>query len=171
MLDILLAMRYTCQVQSQQLMQIISRQESVKRNLRNLTLHEFMCYEAESVVKHNWTDVAVHDKKIINKMRPGDTRLWIISEMGSNFLPLYCKLYEKYKQEESEYDLSVVEVHMMRFLKNDRLGEMQSKIARATSKFYFITKGFGKYDYSVTPASFGSVLDFVFSGKANQFLN
>lgn len=152
-------------------MQIISRQENVKRNLRNLMLHEFMCYEAESVVKHNWTDVAVHDKKIINKMRPGDTRLWIISEMGSNFPPMYCKLYEKRRQEESEYDLSVVEVHMMRFLRNDRLGEMQSKIARATSKFYFITKGSGEYDYSVTPAAFDDVLDLVFNGKATQFLN
>jgi hypothetical protein len=60
---------------------------------------------------------------------------------------------------------------MMRFLKNDRLGEMQSKIARATSKFYFITKNFGRYDYNVSPANFGSVLDLVFSGKANQFLN
>ena len=130
-----------------------------------------MCYEAENVVKHNWVDIAVHDKKIINKMRPGDTRLWIISELGSNFLPLYCKLYEKHRQEESEYELSVAEVHMMRFLRGDRLGEIQSKIARATSKFYFITKGFGGYDYSVTPATFGSVLDMVFCGKANQFLN
>jgi len=152
-------------------MQFISRQESVKRNLRNLTLHEWMCYEAENVVKHNWVDIAVHDKEIINKMRPGDTRLWIISELGSNFLPLYCKLYEKHRQEESEYELSVAEVHMMRFLRGDRLGEIQSKIARATSKFYFITKGFGGYDYSVTPATFGSVLDMVFCGKANQFLN
>lgn len=152
-------------------MQIISRQEGVKRNLRNLTLHEWMCYEAESVVKHNFCDIAVHDKKLLNKMRPGDTRLWIISEFGSHFLPMYCKLYEKYRQEESEYELSVAEVHMMRFLKNDRLGEIQSKIARATSKFYFITKGFGRYDYSVTSASFGIVLDLVFNGKANQFLN
>ena len=108
-----------------------------------------MCYEAESVVKHNWTDVAVHDKKIINKMRPGDTRLWIISELGSNFLPMYCKLYEKYSQDESDYELSVAEVHMMRFLKNDRLGEMQSKIARATSKFYFITKGLLSFHKSI----------------------
>lgn len=152
-------------------MQIISRQESVKRNLRNHTLHEWMCFESESVVLHNWTDVAVHDKKILNSMRPGDTRLWMIHEFGSLFLPMYCKLYEKRKQEESEYDFSSVEVHLLRLAKDDRLGSAQSKILRATGKFYFITKGHGEYDYSVVPADFCSVMDLVFCGKASQFLN
>lgn len=152
-------------------MQIISRQEPVKSILRNKTLHEWMCFESETVIKYNWCDVAVHDRKIVNKMRPGDTRLWIINEFGSHFLPMYCKLYEQQKQEESEYDFSVIEVHMLRFMKDDRLAVTQNEIARATSQFYFITKGDGDYDYSVTPTNFNAVLDLVFCGKANQFLN
>lgn len=151
-------------------MQVLSRQEIVKRIPRNYTLHEWMCFESESVVKHNWTDVAVHDRKILDAMRPGDTRLWIISEFGSQFLPLYCKLYEKRKQEESEYDFSAIEVIMLRFVKDDRLAEMQSKIARDGSKFYFITKGQSKYDHFVVPTDYYNVMDLVFCGKVNRFL-
>jgi hypothetical protein len=152
-------------------MQIISRQETVKKNLRNHTIHEWMCFESESIVKHNWTDIAVHDRKILAKMRPGETRLWIISEMGSTFLPMYCKLYEKQRQEECEYVFSSAEIYMLRFLRDDRLGALLSKAAKASSKFYFITKGDGCYDGIVTSATFDAVLDIVFCGKANQFLN
>jgi hypothetical protein len=150
--------------------QIISRQEPVKTILRNKTIHEWMCFESESIVKHNWTDVAVHDRKILNKMRCGDTRLWHIHELGSLFLPMYCMLHEKQKQEEAEYEFSSVEIHAFRLLKEDRLGQIQAKIMLDTGKFYFITKGGGDYDYSVVPADFGSVLDLIFCGKANFLL-
>jgi hypothetical protein len=151
--------------------QIISRQEPVKRVLRNKTLHEWMCFEAEDVILHNWTDVAVHDKKILGRMRPGETRLWMISELGSLFLPMYCKLYEKQKQEESEYDFSSVEIHMLRLVKDDRLGAAQNKITRKTARFYFITKGACEYDYSIVATDFRSVMDLVFCGKASQFID
>jgi len=153
------------------MMQIISRQEPVKRILRNKTLHEWMCFEAEDVVRHNWTDVAIHDRKILNKMREGDTRLWMINELGSLFLPMYCKLYEKRKQEESEYDFSSVEIHMLRLMKDDRLASVQNKIIRETARFYFITKGSGDYDYSVAPTDFHGVMDLVFCGKASRYLD
>lgn len=129
-----------------------------------------MCFESEEVIKHNWTDVAVHDRKILNKMRPGDTRLWIISEFGSQFLPLYCKLYEKQKQEDCEYSFSTVEIYMLRFVKDGRLAEAQNKIRRKTSKFYFITKGDCNYAGLVSPASYSDVMDLVFCGKINRFL-
>ena len=151
--------------------QIISRQETVKLALKKHKLHEWMCFEAENVVKHNWTDVAIHDKKILDKMIPGETRLWIIYELGSVFLPLYCKLTEHYVLNELNYSFSAVEVYLLRFAKEDALGSVQSKIARATSNFYFIAKGCDDYHYSVTSADFLSVMDFVFCGKANLFLN
>lgn len=152
-------------------MQIISRQEKVKSNFRNCTLHEWMCFESENIVKHNWTDIAVHDRKILNKMRPGDTRLWIISEVGSNFLPMYCKLFEKERQEESEYDLSLVEIHMLRFLKEDNFSKVYNKVMRNSFKFYFITKGDCDYNYSVVETTFDDVVNLAFCGKANFLLN
>lgn len=151
-------------------MQIISRQETVNIALKNKTLHQWMCFEAENIIKHSWCDVAVHDKRKLDKMRAGETRLWIISELGSSFLPMYCRLNEKHKQEECEYSFSSVEVHMMRFMKDDRLGSAQSKLARSMSKFYFITKGDSDYNYSVTATTFEEVADLVFCGKANHLL-
>ena len=163
--------QFKSEINPANMMQIISRQEPVKQIPRNKTLHDWMCFEAEDIVLHNWTDVAVHDRKILSKMRYGDTRLWVISELGSIFLPMYCKLYEKQKQEEAEYEFSSVEIYALRLLKSDRLSEMQSKITQATGRFYFITKGSGNYDYNVVPTNFGSLVDLVFCGKANQFLN
>ncbi|MGA1645964.1 MAG: hypothetical protein ACO4AV_13405 [bacterium] len=151
--------------------QIISRQETCKVNFKKQTLHEWMCFEAENVVKYNWTDVAIHDKKILDRMLPGETRLWIISELGSVFLPMYCKLTEKTSNEYLNHSFSGVEVHMMRFFKEDQLGTIQSKITRDTSSFYFIAKGHGLHSYSVVPVDFMSVMDLVFCGKANLFLN
>ena len=151
--------------------QLISRQEPVKIKPRNLTLFDWMIFEAEEVVKYNFSDIAVHDRKLLNKMRPGDTRLWVISELGSSFLPMYCKLYEKSRQEEGDYFLSSVEAHLLRFAKNDRLGEAQTKILLRTSRFYFITKGEGDYDGTIVPCDFRSVMDLVFCGKYTQLFD
>ena len=56
-------------------------------------------------------------------------------------------------------------------MKEGPFSDIQSQIARNTSRFYFVTKGYGNYDYSVTPVSFRAVMDLVFCGKANSFLN
>lgn len=162
---------YDVWASSKAMSQIISRQETCKVAFKKQTLHEWMCFEAENVVKHNWTDVAIHDKKILDKMLPGEIRLWIIYELGSVFLPMYCKLNEKHSSSNPAHDFSAVEVHMLRFLKEDQFGNIQSKIARATSSFYFITKGFDSHSYSVISTNYESVVDLVFCGKANLFLS
>lgn len=151
--------------------QIISRQETCKVVFKRQTLHEWMCFEAEDVVKYNFCDVAIHDRKILDKMLPGETRLWIIYELGSVFLPMYCKLTENYVLNELNYAFSTVEVHMLRFAKEDSLGSIQSRIARDTSRFYFITKGHDWNKHSIVPTDYKSVMDLVFCGKANLFLN
>ena len=173
MLDIEHVTRYDAQVFHFQMLmqQLISRQEQVKIKPRNLTLFDWMIFEAEDVVKHNFSDIAVHDRRLLNKMRPGDTRLWIISELGSSFLPMYCKLYEKSKQEESDYFLSAVEAHLLRFAKDDRLAEAQTKILLRTSRFYFITKGDGEYDGTIVPSDFRSVMDLVFCKQYSQLFD
>lgn len=158
-------------VLSVQMAQILSRQEPVKRLPRNKTLHEWMCFEAEDIIKNNWSDVAVHDRKLLGKMRPGDTRLWMIHEFGSLFLPCYCKLYEKRKQEEEEYVFSSLEINMMRLIRADELGNLQSKIMRKSARFYFITKGFGDYDGLITPSDFRSVANLVFRGKISPYID
>lgn len=150
---------------------IFSRQETAKVALKKKTLHEWMIYEAENVVRFNFSDIAIHDKRILDKMLPNETRLWIIWEFGSQLLPMYCKLTEQYVLTELNYVFSAVEVHMLRFAKEDPFSDIQNKIARATSSFYFITKGYSDYDYDIAPTDFRTVMDLVFCGKANFFLS
>lgn len=149
---------------------IISRQEIVKRDPRKKNLHEWMCFAAEDVVKHNWTDVAIHDKKILEKMRPGETRLWAIYELGSAFLPMYCKNSENRHLDAAPHEFAAVEVFMMRFFKEHEIGQVEASFRKST-KFYFITKGFSEYDYLVTPSTLSDVVDLVFCGTANHLLN
>lgn len=148
---------------------IISRQETVKRDLRKKDLHQWMCFEAESIVRHNWTDIAVHDRRIIEKMRPGETRLWAIYELGSAFLPMYCKNSENTFSCERQQEVSAVEIFMMRFFKQDEIGQLE-KTFRDSTKFYFVTKGSSNYDYLVAPSTIADVVDLVFCGKGNSFL-
>lgn len=155
----------------QPMSQIFSRQETCKVAIRKQTLQEFLVYEAENVVRHNWSDVAIYDQRIVEKMNPGETRLWIIWELGSLMPAMYCKLTEKESMTKTEHCFSAVECYMMRFVKEGPLCDIQSRIARETSKFYFVTKGHGNYDYSVAPATFRSVMDLVFCGGANSFLD
>ena len=149
---------------------IISRQETVKRDPRKKNLHEWMCFTAEDVVKHNWTDVAIHDKKILEKMCPGETRLWAIYELGSAFLPMYCRTYENRHSNATQHEFAAVEVFMMRFFKEHEMGQMEACFRKHT-KFYFITKGVCDDDYLIIPSTLSSVVDLVFCGNANYLLN
>lgn len=128
-----------------------------------------MCFEAESILRNNWTDVAVHDRKILEKMRQGETRLWAVYELGSAFLPMYCRLYEKGEQKDSQHEVSAVEVFMLRFFKEDQFGAVESKFRKAT-KFFLITKGSSEYDFIAVPLSLFAVVDLVFCGNANFLL-
>lgn len=149
---------------------IISRQETVKRDPRKKNLHEWMCFTAENTVRHNWTDISCHDKKILEKMRPGETRLWAIYELGSAFLPMYCRTYENSHSNATQHEFAAVEVFMMRFFKEHEIGQVEASFRKST-KFYFITKGFSEYDYLVTPSNLSDVVDLVFCGSANHLLN
>lgn len=150
--------------------QIISRQETCKVVSKKQTLHEWMCYEAESVVQHNFSDVAVWDRKLVNKTNTGETRLWWIHAFGSQFLPMYCRVSEKAKAENSMYEFSAVEINLLRLFKEDQFSKIQNKIILETSKFFFITKGSDEFHYDITPTTFREAANLVFCGKANLFL-
>lgn len=150
---------------------LVSFQEQIKIEPRNKTLHEQMCFIADEVVRYNFSDVAVHDARILKRMKQGETRLWIISELGSQFLPMYCKLNEANRQQEKEYCLSAVEVTVARLLRDDPFDRARQKQFLDTAQFYLVTKGAGMYDGSVDPIDFLDIIDLVYSGKANHLVD
>lgn len=149
----------------------ISFQEQIKIEPRNKTLHEQMCFIADDVVRYNFSDVAVHDARILRRMKQGETRLWIISELGSQFLPMYCKLNEAERQQEKEYVLSSVEVTVARLLLHDPFEKARSQQFLETAQFYFVTKGVGVYDGTIAPVGFSDIVNLVYSGKADHLVN
>jgi hypothetical protein len=65
------------------------------------SLHERMLLEAEPYVKHNWTDLAIHDKDRLRVTPVNHALAWMIGETGSYLTPLYCKLSDKSKWQAS----------------------------------------------------------------------
>jgi len=61
------------------------------------TLHEKMMLIAEPLIQYNWTDVAIHDKAALRSLPVGHYAYWIVTQMGSHFMPAYCKISERSK--------------------------------------------------------------------------
>lgn len=72
-----------------------SRHELERRKRAPKSLHEMMMLEAEPIIQHNWTDVAIHDKDKLASIPVGNTCIWVVSSMGSFLTPMYCKISER----------------------------------------------------------------------------
>lgn len=140
---------------------LISFQEKIKIEPRDKTLHERMCFIADEVVRYNFSDVAVHDARILRRMKQGEVRLWVISELGSQFLPMYCKLTERRQQEDKEYVFSAVELTVARLLRDEPFDRARQKQFLDTAQFYFVVKGADVYGGIIDPVDFGDIVDLV----------
>ena len=63
-----------------------------------LALHETLCYLAEPIVQHFWTDIAVHDKNILASAPKNSSFIWVVHKCGSYLCPLYSSLLEIQQQ-------------------------------------------------------------------------
>lgn len=100
------------------------------------SLHERMLIEAESVVRHNWTDVAIHDKDRLRVTPVNHALAWMIGETGSHLTPLYCKLSDKGKWQTSPLaSLAPIQIYItalheqMLLLKGAKLAKFQRRQA------------------------------------------
>jgi hypothetical protein len=151
-------------------LQIISHQEQVKvapAANEKQTLHERMCFMADDTVRHNLSDVAVHDARILKKMCCGEVRLWIVTEFGTHFLPMSCKVGEWKKQESKDYVFSSAEVMIARLLRIDLDGAILNKSLFASAKFYMVAKGYDSFSGSITPISFADLTSLIFPSWNN----
>jgi hypothetical protein len=62
-----------------------------------------MMVEAEPIVRHNWLDIALHDKIKIEEASYDHVYVWVVTEIGSHLIPLYCELKQKQKIEGTQY--------------------------------------------------------------------
>lgn len=146
---------------------IITTQQAAKVVPRSQTLFERMCYLAEDILLHNWTDVAVHDRRILDNTKPGEFRLWIVTEVGTLFPPMFCRLHQEYRSHASGcLRMSAVEVHLMRLAGSPAGGMLSQKfydsIKNTPKKFFLIGKGVDDWSGSIEPIGLSDIMDFAF---------
>lgn len=85
------------------------------------TLHEKMMLEAEPLIQHNWTDVAIHDKAMLRKIPVGHVAYWVVTQMGSYLTPAYCRLSDRQKWTRSrESTVAPIQVRVIRWYAESR---------------------------------------------------
>lgn len=104
------------------------------------SLHERMLIEAESVVRHNWTDVAIHDKDRLRVTPVNHALAWMIGETGSHLTPLYCKLSDKSKWQASPLaSLAPIQIYITALHEQMLLlGGAQAQLARLQRRQAYI---------------------------------
>ena len=130
-----------------------------------------MCFIADDIVKCNFCDIAVHDARILRRMNPGETRLWIVSELGSQFLPMYCRLSEKARQKVCDYALSSVEVTLARLVSHEPFAKIQQQQFFKTAKFFLVTKTADACGGFLVPIDFRDIVHVVFRGELDELVD
>jgi hypothetical protein len=74
---------------------IFCRHELARTTPAPKTLHERMMLEAEPIIQHNWTDVAIHDKNRLKRVKNNHVMAWMVNETGSYLSPMYCNISDK----------------------------------------------------------------------------
>lgn len=98
------------------LAQGFSHHELERTQGRPTTLHERMMLEAEPIIQHNWTDVAIHDKAKLRSIPTGHYCYWVVTQMGSYLTPAYCRISDRHKWTRSpEASLAPIQMLVVRW--------------------------------------------------------
>jgi len=91
--------------------------EKLRPKLNYKSLHDQMIAEAELTVRHNWSDIAIHDRNRLRNIPIGHYCAWIVSELGSYLTPLWCSISERAKWEASP--IAPIQVLSARWVNED----------------------------------------------------
>lgn len=154
-------------------LQLYTKKLAEKQDIGNIkTLHERMIYSVEDFIQHNWSDVAIHDKKRIDAAGPGEAYAWIVSKFGSYLTPLFSRLSEKDDSDEEVF--APIQVLFFRWLKQQPFEENKiycQGYAPEYSKCFIVVKGGNDYTGAVHPVGYRELMDFVLLNLPQKYLN
>ena len=136
------------------------------------TLHEEMIYCIEDFVQHNWSDIAIHDKRRIDAAAPGEAYAWIVSRFGSYLTPLFSRLSDEHDSEHEEF--APIQILFFRWLNQKPLEKNQAycqSYAPQHSKCFVIVKGHGNYDGAIHPVDYRELMDLVLLDLPQKYLS
>lgn len=140
--------------------------ENIRTN--NHGLFERMVSIAESVVHHNWSDVAIHDRRKLQLADVGDTFVWSIHEMGSYLSPLFARLDEQAEWE--VHPQSPIQVLMVRWLANENQidNDLWRKIYHPSNYQHYIVRKTGENRGVIDSVGFPELRDLAFCGQFHR---
>jgi len=128
--------------------------------------------EAEHYVRHNWSDIAIHDRRKLNDAPVGHYYAWIVGELGSYFTPLYCDIAARDKWERSP--MAPIQILCMRWLNKDNpLAENKGylhNVGPYHQKCFLICKTDDYGGGSIDSVEFNDLMDLCLLGNYKQYL-
>ena len=104
-------------------------------------LHDKMMFIADTVVRHNWTDVAIHDRNKLANIPVGHHCAWVIHELGSYLSPLYCRLDQRDRWEADPN--APIQTLMIRWIASDNplmKCSHHAGLSPVSGQFYLVVK-------------------------------
>lgn len=130
-------------------------------------LHDKMIAEAELIVRHNWSDIAIHDGRKLRSIPENHFCAWVIGEFGSYLTPLYCDLDQRAKWEASP--LAPIQILCMRWLQKENPLTSNSRYMNEVGPFYQKCFLLRKNDClgggDLIPITFSDLMDLSLNGK------
>lgn len=157
-------------------MQLYTKKLAENQEIKGVkTLHERMIYSVEDFIQHNWSDVAIHDKKKIDRAFPGESFAWIVSRFGSYLTPLFTPLHEKDEIDTLEEEVfAPIQILFFRWLAQKPFEENKTyceKYAPQNSKCFIIVKGNSDYAGTIHSVDYRELMDFVLLNLPQNYLN
>jgi hypothetical protein len=142
------------------------QQENLRVTSPNLV--DQMIAEAELKLRHNWSDVAIHDRNKIQAAGPNQVFAWIVSEFSSYLSPLSCQLADKDKWEGNPLCPAQVLAVRWKSTENDFDNDAwREQFAPENSSFYLIVKT-DKLKGEIIPIDQKQFFDFCFCGYGSE---
>lgn len=126
-----------------------------------------MIVEAELTVRHNWSDVAIHDRNKLANAPLNHFYAWIVGEFGTYLTPMFCGIHDREKWELSP--LAPIQCLAMRWVHEENpLAENREYLLRIGpyhQKCFLVCKTNELGTGSIIPIDFAAFMDFVLIGN------
>lgn len=126
-------------------------------------LHDWMMSEAEPVIQHNWTSLALHIRYLLELIPDDHAFAWIVTPEGSRIMPTYCKLSQRDNHIKADENGVISQLQAFIIRCQDYFIKFKSK--PSGNSYYFVVKRSIFEVEDVTPSTFDELLDLVFVGE------
>jgi hypothetical protein len=140
------------------------RHELARTARQPRTLHERMMVEAEHIIQHNWTDVAIHDRDRLRSAPVDHAFAWMVGSMGSYLTPMYCRLSDRKRWTSSPLaTLAPIQIYMTKL--HEQFNALGSKVMDLSERSCYLVIKRDSNGGDIIPLDFQEFAGFCTLGK------